>query len=204
MRDIIYKKIKRVLDILLSIIFLIITSPIIIIISIIVMIQFKHLPIYKQQRVGKNGKLFNIYKFQTMVDNSQAIFDSFPNELKIKYYKNYKLDNDPRITKMGYILRKLSLDELPQLVNVLKGEMSLVGPRPVIKEELKKYGNKTNKLLSVKPGMTGFWQVNGHNDLTYNQRINLDMFYVDNISLKLDTLILIKTFTIFFKRKENK
>lgn len=204
MRDIRYKKIKRVLDILLSIIFLIITSPIIIIISIIVMIQFKHLPIYKQQRVGKHGKLFNIYKFQTMVDNSQAIFDSFPNELKIKYYKNYKLDNDPRITKMGYILRKLSLDELPQLVNVLKGEMSLVGPRPVLKEELKKYGDKTNKLLSVKPGMTGFWQVNGHNDLTYNQRIALDMFYVDNISLKLDTLILIKTFTIFFKRKENK
>ena len=204
MRHIRYEKIKRVLDILLSIIFLIITFPIIILISIIVTIQFKHLPIYKQKRIGKNGKSFYIYKFQTMVDDSKNIFDNFSNELKMKYYKNYKLENDPRVTKFGSILRRFSLDELPQLINVLKGEMSLVGPRPVVKEELKKYGKNIDKLLSVTPGMTGFWQVNGHNSLTYNQRIKLDMFYIDNISFKLDVLIIIKTFILFFKRKSEK
>ena len=199
-----YENIKSVLDILLSIIFLIITSPIIILISIILTIQFKHLPIFKQKRIGKNGRSFYIYKFQTMVDDSKNIFDNFPNELKMKYYKNYKLENDPRVTKIGSILRKFSLDELPQLINVLKGEMSLVGPRPVVKEELKKYGKNTDKLLSVTPGMTGFWQVNGHNHLTYSQRIKLDMFYIDNISFKLDALIIIKTLTLFFKRKGEK
>ncbi len=204
MRHIRYEKIKRVLDILLSIIFLIITFPIIILISIIVTIQFKHLPIYKQKRIGKNGKSFYIYKFQTMVDDSKNIFDNFSNELKMKYYKNYKLENDPRVTKFGSILRRFSLDELPQLINVLKGEMSLVGPRPVVKEELKKYGKNIDKLLSVTPGMTGFWQVNGHNSLTYNQRIKLDMFYIDNTSFKLDVLIIIKTFILFFKRKSEK
>ena len=204
MRHIRYEKIKRVLDILLSIIFLIITFPIIILISIIVTIQFKHLPIYKQKRIGKNGKSFYIYKFQTMVDDSKNIFDNFSNELKMKYYKNYKLENDPRVTKFCSILRRFSLDELPQLINVLKGEMSLVGPRPVVKEELKKYGKNIDKLLSVTPGMTGFWQVNGHNSLTYNQRIKLDMFYIDNTSFKLDVLIIIKTFILFFKRKSEK
>ncbi len=204
MRPIRYKNIKRVLDILLSIIFLIITFPIIILISIIVTIQFKHLPIYKQKRIGRSGRTFYIYKFQTMVDDSNKIFDSFSNELKTKYYKNYKLENDPRVTKIGFIFRKFWLDELPQLINVLKGEMSLVGPRPVVKEELKKYGKNIDKLLSVTPGMTGFWQVNGHNNLTYNQRIKLDMFYIDNISFKLDVLIIMKTFTLFFKRKSEK
>ncbi len=204
MRPIRYENIKRVLDILLSIIFLVITFPIIILISIIVTIQFKHLPIYKQKRIGKKGKPFYIYKFQTMVDDSNKIFDNFSNELKTKYYKNYKLENDPRVTKIGSILRKFSLDELPQLINVLKGEMSLVGPRPVVKEELKKYGKNIDKLLSVTPGMTGFWQVNGHNNLTYNKRIKLDMFYIDNISFKLDVLIIMKTFTLFFKRKSEK
>ncbi len=204
MRPIRYKNIKRVLDILLSIIFLIITFPIIILISIIVTIQFKHLPIYKQKRIGRSGRPFYIYKFQTMVDDSNKIFDSFSNELKTKYYKNYKLENDPRVTKIGFILRKFWLDELPQLINVLKGDMSLVGPRPIVKEELKKYGKNIDKLLSVTPGMTGFWQVNGHNNLTYNQRIKLDMFYIDNISFKLDVLIIMKTFTLFFKRKSEK
>ncbi len=199
-----YENIKRVLDILLSIIFLVITFPIIILISIIVTIQFKHSPIYKQKRIGKKGRPFYIYKFQTMVDDSNKIFDSFSNELKTKYYKNYKLENDPRVTKIGSILRRLSLDELPQLINVLKGEMSLVGPRPVVKEELKKYGKNIDKLLSVTPGMTGFWQVNGHNNLTYNKRIKLDMFYIDNISFKLDVLIIMKTFTLFLKRKSEK
>ena len=204
MRPIRYENIKRVLDKLLSIIFLVITFPIIILISIIVTVQFKHLPIYKQKRIGKNGRPFYIYKFQTMVDDSNKIFDNFPNELKVKYYKNYKLENDPRVTKIGSILRRFSLDELPQLINVLKGEMSLVGPRPIVKEELKKYGKNIDKLLSVTPGMTGFWQVNGHNNLKYNQRIKLDMFYIDNISFKLDVLIIMKTFTLFFKRKSEK
>lgn len=154
--------------------------------------------------MGKDYKQFNIYKFQTMVDNSESILKHFSSSLKAEYYKNYKLENDPRVTKIGKLLRKLSLDELPQLLNVLKGDMSLVGPRPVVLEELKKYGEHSKKLLKVKPGMTGLWQVNGHNYLTYNQRIKLDMFYIDNMSLKLDIEIFFKTFIVIFKRRGSK
>ena len=145
--------------------------------------------------------LFDVYKFQTMMDNSEEIFKTIPKNLKRKYYENYKLDNDPRVTKIGKILRRLSLDELPQLINVLKGEMSLIGPRPVVKDELQKYKNNVNKLLTIRPGMTGLWQINGHTCLNYNQRIKLDMYYIDNISLKLDISIFIKTFIIIFKKR---
>ena len=196
-----YLAYKRILDFLFSIVLLIITLPIIILISIILTIQFKHSPIFKHKRIGKNGKLFDVYKFQTMMDNSEEIFKTFPKKLKRKYYENYKLDNDSRVTKIGKILRKLSLDELPQLINVLKGEMSLIGPRPVVKDELQKYKNNINKFLTIRPGMTGLWQINGHNCLNYKQRIKLDMYYIDNISLKLDISIFIKTFIIIFKKR---
>lgn len=196
-----YLTYKRILDFLFSIVLLIITLPIIILISIILSIQFKHFPIFKHKRIGKNGMLFDVYKFQTMMDNSEEIFKTIPKNLKRKYYENYKLDNDPRVTKIGKILRRLSLDELPQLINVLKGEMSLIGPRPVVKDELQKYKNNVNKLLTIRPGMTGLWQINGHTCLNYNQRIKLDMYYIDNISLKLDISIFIKTFIIIFKKR---
>ena len=192
---------KRIIDVLFSIVLVILTLPITILISIILTIQFKHSPIFKHKRVGKNGKLFNIYKFQTMVDNSEVLLETVPENLKRKYYENYKLDNDPRVTKIGKILRRLSLDELPQLINVLKGEMSLIGPRPVVKDELLKYRNNANKLLTVRPGMTGLWQINGNTCLNYNQRIRLDMFYIDNISLKLDISIFLKT---FIKKKKKR
>lgn len=204
MNGITYQKFKRLLDIILSFCFIVLSLPITILIFLILFLKFKHFPIFRQKRMGKDYKQFDIYKFQTMVDNSESIFKHFSSSLKTEYYKNYKLENDPRVTKIGKLFRKLSLDELPQLLNVLKGDMSLVGPRPVVLEELKKFGKHSKKLLKVKPGMTGLWQVNGHNYLTYDQRIELDMFYIDNMSLKLDIKIFLKTFIVIFKRRGSK
>ena len=199
-----YQSFKRLLDIVISIAILIITFPITILIFLILFLQLKHFPIFIQKRVGICGVSFSIYKFQTMIDNSEYAFENFPNELKNEYYKNYKLDNDPRIIKIGKILRRLSLDELPQLLNVLKGDMSLIGPRPVVANELKKYGKHAKRLLTIKPGMTGLWQVNGDNHLTYKQRIKLDMAYIDNMSLGLDFKIFFKTLIVIFKRRGSK
>lgn len=198
---VIYQKYKRFLDVILSLCFIVLSLPIMIIIFLVLFLKFKHFPLFLQKRMGKNYKPFNIYKFQTMVDNSETIFKYFPSELKSEYYKNYKLEDDPRVTKIGKLLRKTSLDELPQLLNVLKGDMSLVGPRPVVLEELKKYDKHSKKLLKIRPGMTGLWQVNGYDYLTYNQRVKLDMFYIDNMSLKLDIKIFFKTFIVVLFRK---
>lgn len=195
-----YQVYKRIFDLVFSLIGIIITWPIMLVIFIILFLQLRHFPIFIQKRLGKNGKRFSIYKFQTMCDNSDVVFENLPIELKRQYYNNYKIDNDPRVTKIGRVLRKFALDELPQLVNVLKGEMSIVGPRPIIEEELPKYKNVGKRFLTVKPGMTGYWQVNGHNKLTYNERIKLDMYYIDNASLRLDVKIIIKTFGIIIYR----
>lgn len=189
-----YKFYKRLLDLIVSLLILLLLFPIMILIFLIVAVQFKHFPIFRQKRLGQNGKVFNIYKFQTMYDDSDIIFNSFSKELKKEFYINYKLDNDPRVTKLGKILRKLSIDELPQLFNVLKGDMSLIGPRPIIKTELLKYVGFEKKFLSVKPGMTGLWQVNGDNITTYEQRVMLDMKYINDISFKTDIKIFFKTF----------
>ena len=199
----IYKFCKRLLDILISIIIIIIFLPLLVIIYLLLLIYYGHSPIFKQIRVGKNGVPFNILKFQTMVDDADKVLDSFPNKLKKLYYKNYKLDTDLRITRLGKVLRRFSLDELPQLFNVLKGEMSLIGPRPVVLDELTKYGKNSFKLVEVKPGITGLWQINGNNCQTYSERIDLDMFYIDNLSLKLDLKIFFRTIIFVIKRGEN-
>lgn len=202
MRPIRYENIKRVLDKLLSIIFLVITFPIIILISIIVTVQFKHLPIYKQKRIGKNGRPFYIYKFQTMVDDSNKIFDNFPNELKVKYYKNYKLENDPRVTKIGSILRRFSLDELPQLINVLKGDMSIIGNRPYLPREKEDMEDFYEDIIKTKPGITGYWQVNGRSKTTFKERLELERYYSNNYSLILDIKIFFKTFKVVLFGKD--
>jgi exopolysaccharide production protein ExoY len=150
---------------------------------------------FKQVRIGQDGKKFYIYKFRSMiVDAEKRLKEDY--QLYQKYLdNNFKLeqDEDPRITPFGRFIRKTSLDELPQFINVLKGDMSLVGPRPVVEKELNEYKNKKQDFLSVKPGITGYWQVCGRSDVGYPQRVEIELFYVYNKSLFLDLKILIKT-----------
>jgi Undecaprenyl-phosphate galactose phosphotransferase WbaP len=159
---------------------------------------------FSHQRVGLKGNSFNCYKFRTMAPDADKILDrTLENSVDAKneWKQNHKLKHDPRITKFGEELRTTSLDELPQLFNVLKGEMSLVGPRPIVKEELARYGDQVNFYLQVKPGMTGLWQISGRNDTDYQQRVNLDAWYVRNWSLWTDIVILIKTIPVLILRR---
>jgi len=151
---------------------------------------------FKQKRMGKNGEIFYVYKYRTMYEDSDRLLKAYliehPEE--VEYYEKYhKYKKDPRITKIGKILRATSLDELPQIINVLKGEMSIVGPRPYMTNELDKLGNFKEFILKVKPGITGLWQVSGRNNLTFEQRKELEVWYIKNWSLWLDFVILIKT-----------
>ncbi len=151
---------------------------------------------YAQIRIGKNNKPFRCYKFRTMVTNASDILQDHLTQDKSaqqEFENTYKLKDDPRITKLGKILRKYSLDELPQLYNVIRGEMSLIGPRPIVREERKYYGDAIKEYASVKPGITGLWQVSGRNDTSYEERVELDRRYVRNWSLCNDIVILIRT-----------
>lgn len=160
--------------------------------------------IYGHERVGQFGKKFKCYKFRSMVVNSdevlQNLLESDP-VAKAEWDKDFKLKNDPRITKIGHFIRKTSLDELPQLWNVLKGEMSLVGPRPIVEVELERYGKYVDDYLSVKPGLTGLWQISGRNDISYQDRVLLDVEYVKNQSFFGDLVILAKTAYVVIRGK---
>lgn len=188
-----YFFIKRIFDLFTSILGLIVSLPVFIIIAILIKIEDKGPIFFKHKRIGKNGNLLYIYKFRTMVPNAEELLKTLTKEQKEEYRKNYKLDNDFRITKIGKILRKTSLDELPQLLNIIKGEMSLIGPRPIVEEELKKYGKNKTKFLSITPGLTGWWACSGRSDITYKERIKLELYYVDNCSIMLDIKCLFKT-----------
>lgn len=195
-----YFFIKRYFDILISIVGIIILIPIAFIIKIIFLLNKDYNSIiYKQNRIGKNGKFIKIYKFRTMIPNAENY--KFTDIQKKEFLENYKLENDPRITKIGNFLRKTSLDELPQFINIFKGEMSLVGPRPVILNELEKYGDKKKLFLSVTPGLTGYWQANGRSNTTYDERIKMELYYINNCSLLLDIKIIFKTIFVVLKKE---
>ena len=146
---------------------------------------------FSQERIGLNGKKFKIYKYRSMIENAEEILKRNPKLYK-KYIENsYKLlpEEDPRMTRLGRFIRKYSIDEIPQFINILKGEMSFIGPRPVIEEELLQYGERVSKFLSVKPGATGWWQVSGRSEIGYPERCDMELYYVDNCSFKLDMKI---------------
>jgi undecaprenyl-phosphate galactose phosphotransferase len=152
--------------------------------------------IYKHRRVGKDGQTFDCLKFRTMVLNADKVLADVlekDSELKAEWIRDHKLKDDPRITALGKFLRRTSLDELPQLWNVIRGEMSLVGPRPVVKEELLRYGRNVSFYYAAKPGVTGLWQVSGRNELDYRRRVAIDVYYVRNRNIFLDLYILLKT-----------
>lgn len=200
----IFLVLKRIADIVCSMVGLIIILPLFIGISGLYLFGKNKGPIFfKQQRVGKNGQLFYIYKFRSMVVNAEKVLRDNPSLYK-KYIKNnYKLEpfEDPRITKMGNFLRKTSLDELPQLINVLRGDMSLVGPRPVVQDELKEYQDKLTTFLSVKPGITGYWQVSGRSNIGYPERVDLELYYAYHQSVYLDIKIILLTIYQVLMRK---
>lgn len=198
----VYFMIKRLMDIVLSGIGIILLLPLFIIISICVVAEDGGNPFYGHLRVGKHGKKIRVYKFRSMKNIDVDLAEILTPEQLKQYQTEFKIDNDPRITKIGNILRKTSLDELPQLLNIFKGDISIVGPRPVVEKEVKIYGNDAAKLLSVKPGLTGYWQAYARNNATYEsgQRQSMEMYYVEHQSLWLDIKIFFKTIETVFKQ----
>ena len=196
--------IKTIFDYVLTITGTIAISPILIVIALWIYKDSPGPVIFKHRRIGKNGKEFNCYKFRSMcIDAKEKLEQLLANdpEAKAEWEKDFKLKNDPRITKSGAFLRKTSLDELPQIFNVLKGEMSLVGPRPIIRDEMIRYGEYIDDYLMVKPGITGMWQVSGRSDIDYAERVLLDSWYTRNWSVWLDITLLFKTFKVVLLRK---
>jgi Undecaprenyl-phosphate galactose phosphotransferase WbaP len=187
---------KRMIDSILTLVALITLLPLLLVIALVVRLTSKGPVFYSQPRLGQNETHFRAWKFRTMVADADA---ALANHLasnptaRREWQQDHKLKRDPRITTIGRILRKTSLDELPQLWNVLQGEMSLVGPRPIIDEEIRKYGDAYEIYSRVRPGITGLWQVSGRNNTTYQERVALDVFYVRNWSLWLDLYILAST-----------
>ncbi|NLP43381.1 MAG: sugar transferase [Peptococcaceae bacterium] len=194
---------KRLFDIVGSVFALIAFSPLFILLSMLILITDGRPVFYRQKRIGKGGKTFRIIKFRSMYKDADKILKNNPTIYQ-KYLENdYKLPEgeDPRITKIGLFLRKTSLDELPQFFNVLKGDMSLVGPRPIVPEELQEYGEKKNKFLLMKPGITGIWQVSGRSELKYPERTEVELKYIQVQSFRFDLRVLFKTVNCVFKRQ---
>jgi exopolysaccharide production protein ExoY len=186
---------KRALDVVGAIVLGLVFSPLILAIFCL-MRKGDGSVIYRHRRVGRGGQMFSCLKFRTMVPNADQVLRDLLErdpDLRAEWIRDHKLRNDPRVTRLGRFLRRTSLDELPQLLNVLRGEMSLVGPRPVVREELLRYGRNVGIYLAAKPGITGLWQVTGRNDTDYRRRVVLDTYYVRNQNLLLDLYILAKT-----------
>ena len=186
---------------------ILLAAPYIILTFLVIMILIKldsRGPVfYRQARIGRFGRKFHVYKFRTMVQNADQILQTYLEnspELKAEWLATHKLKKDPRVTRIGSFLRKSSLDELPQLWNIIIGDMSLVGPRPIVDAEVEKYGRCFDLYIKVRPGLTGLWQVSGRNDTTYERRVELDEYYVLNRSLKLDLQILWKTVFVVLKK----
>lgn len=205
----IYMFFKRIIDIIGALVGCLALLPLTLCIWIANIIAKDNGPVfYAHKRIGKNGKEFKMYKFRTMCNNAHEMVKDeesmkryFTDEQIEEWKENFKIEDDPRITKVGKFLRKTSLDEVPQVINILKGELSIIGPRPVIGEELEKYEENKDKFLSVTPGLTGYWAANGRSDISYEERMKMELYYVDNVSLKLDVQIFFKTIISVLKRE---
>jgi exopolysaccharide biosynthesis polyprenyl glycosylphosphotransferase len=191
-------KVKGIMDILLTLIILILISPVMLLISVLIKLEDGGPVFFKQVRVGRHGRLFKCFKFRTMVVNAEQLREKLMtlNEVDGPVFK---IKHDPRITKIGRILRKTSLDELPQFFNVLFGDMSIVGPRPPIPAEVEQYERNLIRRLSINPGITCIWQVSGRNNIPFDRWMEMDMEYIDNWSLALDLKIILKTIKVVFR-----
>ena len=188
--------IKRAGDIVFSLLVLVLGSPLFLLLALLVKLSSRGSVFYSQRRIGRGYKGFGCLKFRTMRKDADrvlaAVLASDP-ALRAEFERDHKLRNDPRITPIGKVLRRSSLDELPQFVNVLKGQMSVVGPRPIVWDELPRYGERMDQVLSVRPGLTGLWQVSGRNNLSYETRVKMDLYYVGHRNFWLDLRILLRT-----------
>jgi Undecaprenyl-phosphate galactose phosphotransferase WbaP len=193
-----YSVVKRFCDVFLVLISMPVMLPVLGIVSAVVMLSSPGPVFYSHRRTRKGGAFFSMWKFRTMCVNSAEVLENYlaqHPEARIEWNKTHKLRNDPRVTRLGVFLRRYSLDELPQLWNVLRGQMSLVGPRPIVAAEVEKYGDHFDCYCRVKPGLTGLWQVSGRSELSYDARVALDCAYVEHWTLSKDFLILLKTFS---------
>lgn len=196
-KRILYNFVKRIVDIILSFIALVLLSPLLILIVCFIRVDSKGSAIFSQDRIGKNGKTFKMYKFRSMYINAEEEKQTLLS-LNEMTGPMFKIKNDPRITRVGRIIRKTSIDELPQLWNVLKGDMSLVGPRPSLPNEVEQFEEWMLKRLDVKPGLTCYWQVMGRNSLPFEEWMKLDVKYVQDRNLFIDFKLIFKTFFVLF------
>ena len=197
---------KRAFDIVFSLAVSIVCAPLCLAIAIAIACTSSGSIFYIQERVGKNHKRFGCIKFRTMVPDADRLLDEMiaqSEDLRQEFSENFKLKQDPRITKIGKFLRITNLDEFPQFINVLKGEMSVVGPRPLVPEEIERYGLAIDRVLTIRPGVTGLWQVSGRNDIPYAQRVRIDVNYVKRRNFWLDLRIVIKTIHLTVMTKNN-
>ena len=197
-----YMSCKRLIDIIGSLVGIILLSPLFFIVAVAIKVEDpKGKIIFGHKRVGKNGSLFPCLKFRSMFANAEEMKKNFTPAQKKEYAETFKLKDDPRITKVGRFIRKTSLDELPQLFNILRGDMTIVGPRPIVTEELKYYGEYDKYYMAVKPGLTGLWQVSGRSDTSYDERVELDMEYIKTRTILKDIYIMIMTVVKVLKRE---
>ncbi len=198
--------VKRLFDIVFSLFVLIFFSPIYLCLATIVALSSPGPIFYVQQRVGKDFKSFGCIKFRTMVTNADEVLEQIiaqSPQMRQEFEESYKLKQDPRITRIGKFLRLTSMDEFPQFWNVLKGDMSVVGPRPLVPEELQKYGHKIDTVLTIKPGITGLWQVSGRNNIPYPRRVLIDVYYVTSHNWLLELWIIVKTIGVIIFPRNN-
>ncbi|MDB1921566.1 sugar transferase [Clostridium tertium] len=195
-----YKVSKRALDVIASFLGLVILSPILLIVAILIKLESKGPAIFAQSRIGLNGKEFKMYKFRSMVQNAEELKEKLAKQNEMSG-PMFKIKNDPRVTKVGKFIRKTSIDELPQLLNILKGDMTLVGPRPSLPREVEKFESWMLKRLEVKPGLTCYWQVSGRNNIDFYEWMKLDLKYVNDMSFWLDIKLIFKTVAVLFGDK---
>lgn len=196
---------KRGGDIVFSLAILTLGSPLFLVLGLMVKLTSRGPVFYVQQRVGRDYRSFGCIKFRTMRRDADRILSRLLEEspdLQEEFRNDFKLRNDPRITRLGRFLRRSSLDELPQFLNVLRGEMSVVGPRPIVRQELPRYGERMDEVLAVRPGLTGLWQVSGRNNLSYRQRVLLDLRYSRHRSLRMDLLIILRTIRVILDPRD--
>jgi lipopolysaccharide/colanic/teichoic acid biosynthesis glycosyltransferase len=187
-----YNIAKRAMDVSVGSVVLVAAFPLIVVAAVLVKCTSPGPVLFRQKRIGKDGREFACMKFRTMVPDAEKRLREDPS-LRRQFEASFKLKQDPRVTPVGAFLRKTSIDELPQLLHVVRGDMTLIGPRPIVREELSKYGPYSSKLITVKPGLSGFWQACGRSDTTYAERVRMDMFYIDNRCLFLDAVLLLLT-----------
>lgn len=195
-----YRVMKRVFDVVVAGTLLLLLLPVFVVVAGLIVFTDGTPVLFRQKRVGMGGRLFWIYKFRTMRRDAEAMLDRDP-ALKEEFLKNYKLEEDPRLLPFGQSLRSMTLDELPQLLNVLAGQMSLVGPRPIVEPEQEKYGEAIEVYCLMKPGCAGLWQHRGRSNLTYEQRVAFDVEYYQTASIRRDVLILWQTVVAVFLRR---